>query len=394
MTDPRGVRATRPRAVLEAARTAVAQAQDVVLARVGAVRDRPKGPVDPTGWATGELRAWLEAGHRRLVPPLRLGRDVVTMINRLSGTMPVEGALLARAITDLAPPVGIPADPALVDVITRYLPGSIDAYAAQSRAHQARSAGEQLIGQVRLLRAAAEGIARADAEHNERELRIQADFLRERFAHLSPNQLDLPRTGPVVVPIPALPASTPSSAKVATPTGRVFLRAAHSPVVLFSSAAPATWDLTVRLAVPKGVPVRLGCIIDTSAGGTTFAHKTARRVLGGRRATGFTTPQTDVVLPVTQAGLRRVIIYARSAERGHPVDAVLFLRDRSGSQAELETLLTQHRGAATTVIASAYETTDGLLMRNESLVFPDLRSAARGFGFDDVAWLDAQTPIV
>src|SRR5580765_473808 len=332
MTERRPARAAvRARSAAEAARTAAEQAQHALWGRVAAHRFRPRGPADPTGWGTAELLEWIGAGNRRLVPPLRLGRDVVTTINRLSGAMPAEAVLLARAITDLAPPVGVAADPALVDVITRYLPESIGAYAAQPRRHQAGSAGEQLVGQVRLLYQAAEGIARADAEHNERELKVQAAFLRERFAHLSPNQLDLPRPDPVVVPILAIaagtPAHTPSSARVATGLGRVFLRADDSPVVLFRSPSPAIVDLTARLAVPKGVPVRLGCVIETSAGGTSFHHVTGRRLLGGRRPTGFTTPQSDVVLPISQAGLRRVIIYVRGAQRGRPVETVLFVGD-------------------------------------------------------------------
>lgn len=408
MTQRRRVRGVRPRAAVDAARTVAEQAQEAVRVRVSAHRSRPRGPADPTGWGTTELLEWIGAGDRRLVPPLRLGRDVVTTINRLSGTMPAEAVLLARAITDLAPPVGVPADPTLVDVIARYLPESIAAYAAQPRRHQAGSAGEQLVGQVRLLYQAAEGIARADAEHNERELKVQAAFLRERFAHLSTNQLDLPRPDSVAVPIPAIaagmPVHGPGPAPLATGPGRVFLRADESPVVLFRSPSPATVDLTARLAVPKGVPVRLGCVIETTTGGTSFSHVTGRRLLGGRRPTGFTTAQSDVVLPIRQAGLRRVIIYVRGAQRGRPIQTVLFVGEgggRAGSggtgsrgQADLETVLTHHPGAAITVVASAHETTDGLLLRNESLVFPDLRAAARGFGFHDVAWLDPHTPIV
>ena len=125
-----------------------------------------------------------------------------------------------------------------------------------------------------------------------------------------------------------------------------------------------------------------------------FTHRTGRRLFTQRRSTGFRAAQVDLALPVRLASPRRFFVYAESLAGRDPLDTVLFLRSDARSQAELATLLTNHGRAPLTVIASGQETTDGLIVRNESILFPDLRAACAGFGYRHVTWLDRHSPVV
>ena len=60
----------------------------------------------------------------------------------------------------------------------------------------------------------------------------------------------------------------------------------------------------------------------------------------------------------------------------------------------MPTALANRVGAAYTVVCSGYASSTGLVLRNESTLYPDLRSACVGFGYADLTWLDADTPIV
>ena len=51
-------------------------------------------------------------------------------------------------------------------------------------------------------------------------------------------------------------------------------------------------------------------------------------------------------------------------------------------------------GATTTVIASGHLTGEGLVVRNESIIYPTLRAACDGFDYRRVTWLSDDTPAV
>ena len=87
---------------------------------------RPK--VDPAGWTTPELAAYLMAPKAGLVAPRRAGHEAVRLTNALDGTLPVEAVLLARTVADAAPPVGTEISSTLLQIVDRYLPDTLLAY--------------------------------------------------------------------------------------------------------------------------------------------------------------------------------------------------------------------------------------------------------------------------
>jgi hypothetical protein len=92
--------------------------------------------------------------------------------------------------------------------------------------------------------------------------------------------------------------------------------------------------------------------------------------------------------------VRRFVIHASAKPTGRSADIVLFLSEGRANTADLPTTLIRRFGATTTVIASGHDTSDGLFIRNESTVFPDLRSACEGFDYRRVTWLSSDTPAV
>ncbi len=377
------------------ARRVTAAIEPAVQRAEGLVPRRRRGITDFTAWSASEFVEFRATPGGRRVPRRRAGRDVATRVNAGSGSMPLEAVLLARAITDTAPPVDEEVTPTLGDVLERYLPESLSAFEASSRRAGKESAEQLLLAQLRLLHSVALEIERADAEHNERDLQIQDRFLRERFANLTPGELELGvRPSPNAGSIRSLDAPAKARAKAAPIEGRAYLRADHEPVVLFKRENAGPWDLTLRLALPKGHPATLGVVEESTSGAVVFTHRTGRRLFTQRRSTGFRAAQVDLALPVRLAAPRRFFVYAESVGGRDPIDTVLFLRSDARSQAELATTLTNHARAPLTVIASGYETTDGLIVRNESILFPDLRAACEGFGFRHVTWLDRHSPVV
>jgi hypothetical protein len=376
------------------ARRVTAKIEPAVRRAESLIPRRGRGITDFTGWSTSEFREWRAVPGGRRMPRRRPGRDVATRVNAASGTMPLEAVLLARAITDTAPPVEHDIAPTLSDVLERYLPESLTAFEGSSRRSGKESAEQLLLAQLRLLHSVALDIERADAEHNERDLQIQDRFLRERFANLTPGELELGVRPIPSAPIRSLDAPGKARAKAAPIEGRAYLRADHDPVVLFKRETPGPWDLTLRLALPKGHPAVLGVVEESTSGAVLFSHRTGRRLFTQRRSTGFRAAQVDLALQVRLASPRRFLVYAESLAGRDPIDTVLFLRSDARSQAELATTLTNHHRAPLTVIATGYETLDGLLLRNESVVFPDLRAACDGFGYGNVTWLDRHSPVV
>lgn len=348
---------------------------------------------DVGGWSTSEFTSYVAQPPPR-VPHLRAGRDAVTRTNAASGVMPVEAILLARAIADTAPQVGGTVNPTLADILDRYLPESLSAFTHSSLRSAKQSAEDLLLAQLRLLYSVVLTVERAEAEHNERDLQVQDGFLRERFASLTPGQLDLGEKPPTQGPIRSLDAQPRGRAKPVPAEGRARLHHEADPVVLLRRERPGPWDLTLRLALPRGLRATLGVVEESTTGATVFTHRSSRRVFAQVRPTGFRAAQVDLRLQVRLAAPRRFIVYADSALTAEPVETVLFIGHDERHQAELATTLTGHPRARLTVIASGHETRDGLVVRNESLVFHDLRAAATGFGYDGVTWLDDHTPVV
>jgi len=355
---------------------------------------RPRTPLTFAGWSTAEFLSYAAAPTRDATPERRAGRDAVIRVNAATGSMPIEAVLLARAIADTAPPVGVEPNPTLYDVLERYLPDCLSAFEVSSRRAGRESAEQLLLAQLRLLHSVALNVEQAEAEHNERDLQIQDRFLKERFANLNPGDLDLTVRPPATASIRALDAAGKPKAKAAPAEGRAYLQAETDPVVLFRRQAPGPWEMMLRLALPKGHPATLGVVEESTTGAMYFAHRTGRRLFTQRRATGFRAAQVDLGLPLRLPSPRRFLVYAESTAGREPVDTVLFVRADTRSQAELATTLTNHPRAPLTVIASGYETSDGLIVRNESIVYPDLRTACEGYGYQHITWLDRHSPVV
>lgn len=372
---------------------------------------------DFDGWTAPEYLAYLAMRHDRPaqrparpgllgraeptpppLPPRRAGRDTVREINRRSDVLPVEAVLLARSVTDAAPPPGRPVNPTLTAVLEKYLPESLAAFASEGPRSMKRTAEQLLLSQLDLLAQVTANIQRAQAEHNDRELQIQEAFLRERFADLTPTALDLSvPTGAATDPsrAAATPRPRPKRPLPAAPSRRnAHVEVDEDPVVVFPTPSTPERKLTLRLALPKGQLATLGCVVETHGGATGFRLAAARRWFAAKHPTGFRAPQVDVTLRLDTAGLRRFIVYATSGSRPEPTDTVLFLRDGDRNQAALTTLLANRPAASTTVIASGFVTGDGLVLRNESTLYASLRAACAGFGFRHITWLDEQTPIV
>lgn len=347
---------------------------------------------DYTGWTGQEVLADLRDGDPTRPPMRRAGHEVVTRINALSGSLPAEAVVLGRAITDTAPPIGDRMSPALRDLLGKYVPESLDAYVASTRRGPHTPAQELLLTQLRLLFDVAQHIERAENEHDERALVIQARFLRERFAEISRSN-DLDVDGPHIQAPRRPVAPQPVPTQAAYEHGRSFLEPHREPVVLIPHAARRAQRLSVRLALPKGYAVRAGIVTETLSGATAFAQKSTRRVLAPRRPTGFTGSQTDVTLGVDLARERRMLIYAYGLSAGQ-LQTTAFVTTGGGSAVELSTVLLGRKGLPVTLIASGLMTPEGLVLRNEGTVWPDLRTACRAYDLRRISWLDAHTPFV
>lgn len=347
---------------------------------------------DYTGWTGQEVLADLREGDPTRPPVRRAGHEVVARINALSGSLPPEAVVLGLAITDTAPPLGDRMSPALRDLLGKYVPESLDAYVASTRRGPHSPAQELLLTQLRLLFDVAQHIERAENEHDERALVIQARFLRERFAEISrTNDLDVDGTNHPAPRRPVAPQPVPTQA--AYEHGRSFLQPHHDPVVLIPHAEGAAQRLTVRLALPKGYAVRAGIVTEQPSGATAFVQKSTRRVLAPKRTTGFTGSQTDLTLTVDLARERRMLLYAYSLS-AKPLQTTAFVTTGGGSSIELASTLLGRKAHAVTLVASGLMTPDGLVLRNEGTVWPDLRSACQAYDVRRISWLDAHTPFV
>lgn len=377
--------------------------RDLVEAALARLPVRPwrATPVDLSGWGVAEYLAYRAEADETVPPWRRAGHETVALVNRLSAALPADTVPVARSITDAAPPAGERVNPALRDVLERYLPETLRAFNAGAPRELRGRAERLLTSQLDLLRDATTSILRAQAENNDRDLRIQEAFLRDRFAELTPSALDLttphvvPRPARVGSPLPHPPEPLHHPALSLRPIrGRVHVPAEVDPVVLFGVGRGSDIRLALRLALPKGIVATLGVVFETTRGVVGFEQASNRRFLAIRRSTGFRSPQVDVNLRFIAAGLRRFLVYAESGVREEPTPTVLFVRSGQQAQADLPTLLTHDSGVPITVVASGFAGRDGMLVRNESLVYPDLRGACTAFGYERIEWLDDHTPIV
>lgn len=334
----------------------------------------------------------------------------------------MEGTLLARAVADAAPPLGQEISATLLDILERYLPDTLVAFRNSGGPVGTADGRRLVLEQLRLLHRATREVQRAEAEHNDHELRVQASFLRERFAAAT-NALDLGATVGAAVGAPrhpfprprpvtrghgpaglaatstngtgpsAMPETAPSALAASEGTHHR-LRHEHRPTAIFPRDADSDGVLRLRMALPKGLRVTLGVVYETQAGATRFRNATPRRFAAKRRQAGFDAAQVDVGLTLPLADVRRLAVHVSTHGRGEPVETVLFLTDGASNSAELPTVLTRYPRAGTTVVATAYDTSDGLFIRNESTVFATLHSACDGYGHRDVTWITDDTPAV
>lgn len=358
---------------------------------------RRRGLVSFAGWTAPEMIRFLNQPRRSALPLRRAGFASVRAVNELSGMLPTEALLLARAITDTAPPVGMPVSHTMRDIVEKYLAASLDAY-RQTAAVGVSAAGEVLlVDQLRLLYQVALDVQRAESAHNERELRIQEAFLRDRFAQMQDNGLALDPPTPDPAPhgqvgqavIPSVPRALSTVARA-----RRRLRVDRDPVTVFNPELKSKGRLDVRLALPSGLPVTLGVIYENRSGDTGFAATKTRLARGSRRLAGFGTAQVDLSVRLDLTQVRRFAVYATCRRLGEPIEAVAFVTEGATNAAEIPTLLGRRQGAQTTVICSGHDTRDGLFVRNESTVFVHLRDACDGFGFTHVTWISSDTPAI
>jgi hypothetical protein len=376
---------------------------DQVAALPVVSRLQRRRPVDLSGWTAPELAAYLRAPKSTLVPPRRAGHEAVAMTNSLSGTLPTEAVLLARAVADAAPPLGHEVSATVADIVDRYLPDTLSAYRNSGPAGRSEASQRLVVDQLRLLHQVMRDVQRAEAEHDDRELRVQEAFLRDRFAQLRDNGLNLPPATSSTPGRPATPTPRPEAGGprrgmrdlAASGTGSHHrLDVQVHPTAVFNPVKGSDGMLRARFALPKGLPVTVGAVYVRHSGATGFVTATARRWGAKRRQSGFTSAQVDVELQLDLRSIRRFVIHATCRLAGEPIETVLFLSEGPTNTAELPTLLARRRGVATTIVASGFDTSDGLFVRNESSGHANLRAACEAFGFTGITWISADTPAI
>lgn len=362
------------------------------------------------GWSISELAAYLD--NPRVTPPRRAGHAAVALTNAMGGLLPLEGTLLARAVADAAPPLGHEISATLLDILERYLPDTLIAFRNSGMATATEDGQRLVVDQLRLLHQVTRDVQRAEAEHDDHELRVHEAFLRERFATAS-NTLDLgPAPG---APRPTRPPARNGNGAVdsvlanglrrsATPAAPSTLAASQGshhrlhhvtrPTAIFHPDVESDGLLHLRMALPKGLRLTLGVVYETRAGAIRFRNAMPKRFAAKRRQAGFDAAQVDVGLDVPLADVRRFAVHVGSKGRGQPIETVMFATEGSTNSAELPTVLTHHPRAGTTVVATGHDTSEGLFIRNESRVFGTLRGACDGYGYCDVTWISNDTPAV
>lgn len=383
----------------EVVRSALPSLPSTAVTSRAVARLRRRPPIDPSGWTTREFTAYLAAGKRGVKPPLRAGHRAVQLTNSLDGTLPTDAVLLARAVADAAPPLGQEVGATLAQIVDRYLPDTLLAYRDSGQAMSTPEGHRLIVEQLHLLHQVTHDVLRADAEHDDRGLRLQERFLKERFARVS-NQLDLtppkdraPWRAEGSSGAAQGPPSGPRALAASQATTHHRLEAEHGSSAVLTRDQAEGETLRVRLALPPGVPVTLGAVVEQSSGAIGFVNGRARRWQARRRQRGFGVPQLDIEIALPLVDLRRFVLHARTSGRGEAVDAVLFLAV-GDEVAQLPARLLRRPEAATTLLASGHDTSEGLFVRNESRVYPTVRALCEAFDYRRVTWLSADTPVV
>lgn len=383
-----------PRAPRDVVRSAVPSVAVRAATDLGAaLRRRPK--VDPTGWTTAELTAYLRNSRARLEPPRRAGHEAVRLANELDGTLPVEALLLTRAVADAAPPVGHEISSTLLHIVDRYLPDTLVAFRNSGTAADSAEGHRLIVEQLRLLHQVTRDVRRAEAEHDDRQLRLQQAFLEERFDRRS-NGLDLAPLSQKATPPPrgVVVAATEPRGLASSHSTHHRLDLHDRPTAVFTPEPGTPGVLHGRLAMPSGLRVTLGAVYEKHSGAVGFATATTKRWKAKRRQRGFGAPQLDVTIALPLREIRRFAIHATTRPAKETAEIVLFLTEGETNTAELPATLVRRNGATTTVIASGHDTSDGLFLRNESTVFPNLQSACQGFDYRGVTWIADDTPAI
>ncbi|MBW3086414.1 hypothetical protein KEM60_02632 [Austwickia sp. TVS 96-490-7B] len=371
-----------------------------LLAKSGLTSHR-QPPVDLTGWTVAEYLVERDRDKNDPFVQRRAGHEAVSLINRMSGVLPAGAVPVARAITDAAPPVGERVVPALRDVLDRYLPETLQAFNAEALPELRVRAEHLLTTQLDLLYDATAALLHAQVDDDDRDLQVQAAFLHERFAGMAPGRLDLAplsgttsRSRTAAVYVPDLPSAMRRPSLAMPPVeGRTHVRHDMQPVVLFGGDRAGNTRFKLRMALPKGHVATVGVVSETLQGVVCFDQTSNRRFFTLRRVTGFPAAQVDLGLRLNTFDVRRFMVYASTTQQADPTSTVLFMR-RGSEQADLPTLLTNDPRVPLTVIATGVDVQGGIMVRNESTLFPDLRTACTAFGFDQVAWLDQDTPVI
>jgi hypothetical protein len=383
-----------PRSRRDVVRSALpAAASERVDQAAAILRRRPK--VDPAGWTTPELTAYLRAPKAGLVAPRRAGHEAVRLTNALDGTLPVEAVLLARTVADAAPPVGTEISSTLLQIVDRYLPDTLLAYRDSGSAAATVQGHRLIVEQLRLLHQVTADVLRAEAEHDDHGLVLQQAFLSEKFEKAS-NGLDLGAPSRVgIEPLGrVIPPTEPRGLASSSLTTHHRLDVVRRPTAVFSPDEASDGMLRGRLALPANLHVTLGAVYEKHTGAIGFATATSKRWQAKRRQRGFGASQLDVAIRLPLREIRRFVVHVSAKPTSRSCEIVLFLTEGATNTAELPTSLIRRPGATTTVIASGHDTSDGLFVRNESMVYGSLRAACTAFDYRRVTWLSDDTPAI
>jgi hypothetical protein len=182
-------------------------------------------------------------------------------------------------------------------------------------------------------------------------------------------------------------------------TGRRLL-SPSDPTVTLTRLQSGIGTVSLQLAVATTAgQLRLGCLYELADGtsstvqpeqGERTAPPSSRRPVLLARHDRF--EQLDLDARQIRR-LRRAVVTARSSDARPPAwTGTILLTTYGGARVEvpLDTL----EGGDVAVLFSLYQLRGELVVRAEmQALFGGLREAARGYGFERITWLDANTPL-